>query len=64
MNNRPHKKEKPKKRSKKYFVKKVVYFIHGANPIVHYLPPKMTVPDATNAVYTSIRRIVNRKIGQ
>jgi len=40
MNNRPHKKEKPKKRSKKYFAKKVVQSIHSADLIVHYASPK------------------------
>jgi len=42
MNNRLHKKEKPKKRSKEYFVKKVVQFIYCAVAIVHYASPKLT----------------------
>ena len=42
MDNRPHKKEKPQNEVKEYFAKKVVQFIHCANPIVHEAPPKMT----------------------
>ena len=36
MNNRPHKKEKAKKRSKKYSVEKALYAIHHAGAIIHY----------------------------
>lgn len=35
MNNRPHKKEKAKKRSKEYFVKTAVQVIHYTDNTVH-----------------------------
>ena len=35
MNNRPRKKEKAKKRSKDYFVKKAVQAAHDALAVVH-----------------------------
>ena len=35
MNNRPHKKEKAKKRSKEYFVKTAIQIIHYTDNTVH-----------------------------
>jgi hypothetical protein len=40
-NNRPRKKEKDKKRSKKHFVEKAVYFIGDAVEAVHLETPKI-----------------------
>jgi len=41
MNNRPHKKEKAKKRGKGYFVKKAGVIVHFTVAIVHKEPPRL-----------------------
>ena len=59
MNNQPHKKEKAKKRSKEYFVKKAVKVVHYAVAAVHSETSK-TVYDAKN--YMEKRAICQDKI--
>ena len=53
MNNRLHKKEKPKKQSKKRFVKKATQFIHRTITVVHRNPPKLTDFYLTVLLYNS-----------
>jgi len=64
MNNRTHKKEKPKKRSKKHFVKEVVKSINSmALVVIHAGPPKLagSSPDSNNLHYDVLTCQVNSR---
>ena len=53
INNRPHKKAKAKKRSKKYSAKKAVYVVYYTVSIVHWKPPTLRC----SKVYTQPRNL-------
>ena len=51
MNNRPHKKEKAKKRGKGYFVKKAGFIVHFTVAIVHKEPPGLMFSFISEIIY-------------